>query len=127
MTSEYLSRRSFLKIRELAGDSSPPAIAAEVGLSVETVVAVIEGRRQPSRIVVDDDHPLRDEMLTAQRCAGCGALVFTWPCLGCAMAEGHVPLPPQRLSGAGLKYKRQRALVAAQQRSRSPTHLADVA
>jgi hypothetical protein len=118
MTSEYLSRRSFLKIRELATDFAVHAIAGEVGVSPDCVTEVISGERQPSRIVVDDDHPLRDEMLEARRCHGCGALVFTWPCLACAMQSGSAAATP-RISGRDLKYKRSRT--SARSRARSPT------
>ena len=119
MTSEYLSRRSLLRIRELATELPVSAIAAEVGVSPDCVVEVISGRRHhPSRIVVDDDHPLRDEMLTARRCHGCGALVFTWPCLACAMQAGNCAAA-QRISGLDLKRKRSRA--AARRHARSPT------
>lgn len=107
MSHEYLSRRSFLTIRELAEEKSVAEIAQSLCLTQATVVAVLEGRLLPSRIVVDDDDPLREEMLTARRCQGCGALVFRWPCLACAMAAGKQP--PKRLSGSAVKRKRQRA------------------
>lgn len=108
MNPEYLPRRSFLKIRELAGEMPIDEIAAMVKLSTQTVAEVIAGRRQPSRIAVDDDHPLHDEMLTATRCAGCGALVFTWPCLGCQMSGLAPRSAESRIAGEPLKYKRQR-------------------
>ena len=117
MTSEYLSRRSFLRIRELATEMTPGRIAAEVGVSPDCVIQVISGERQPSRVVVDEDHPLRDEILTASRCRGCGALVFAWPCLACAMHSGSHAATP-RISGRDLKYKRSRT---ARRHARSPT------
>ena len=104
MSPDYLDRRSYLKIRELAGEMPVVEIAAIVKISTQTVVEVIAGTRQPSRIVVDDDHPLREEMLTATRCTGCGALVFARPCLGCQMAE-RKPLPAQRIRGKHLRDK----------------------
>lgn len=108
MNPEYLPRRSFLKIRELAGEMPTDEIAAVVKLSPQTVADVIAGRRQPSRIAVDDDHPLRDEMLTAKRCLGCGAMVFTWPCLGCQMSGAAPRSAAAPIAGESLKYKRQR-------------------
>lgn len=120
MTSEYLSRRSFLIIRDAAEETEPVELAARLGLAVETVLEVLAGKRRPSRIVVDDDHPLRDEMLIARRCKGCGALVFTWPCLACDIASGASRATQQRVTGVGLKDKRRRTKAAARRRTPLP-------
>lgn len=106
VTVEYLPRRLYLRIRELAGEMTPLQIAEVVPLSLITIEGVLAGKLQPSRIVVDDDHPLREEMLTATRCDGCGARVFRWPCLACQL---RVPAGErgvaERLAGKGLRQK----------------------
>jgi hypothetical protein len=111
MSLEYVSRRKFLLVRErLAQQVALAEIAAETGLSTATVVAISEGRIGPSRIAVDDDHPLRDEMLRAKRCPGCGGLVFIWPCLACQITGAITPVPAsqKRTNREPAKYKRNR-------------------
>jgi len=106
---EYLPRKLYLRVRELLADASPyAAIAAETGLSEATVAAIANGSRQPSRIAVDDDHPLRDEMLSARRCPGCGALVFRWPCLACQIAASSTRSPKPQTSARRLPRPRTR-------------------
>jgi hypothetical protein len=116
---EYLSRPVFLAVREqLAAGVKIAQIAADTGLATATIEGIEAGRVGPSRIVVDDDHPLRDEMLSATRCAGCGALVFAWPCLACQMAAGG-PLAGDRVSGLAAKAKRRRVRARARRRKRA--------
>jgi hypothetical protein len=111
MSHEYLSRHKFLRAREMAAENAPlEAIAAELGLCLKLVEAILQDQAQPSRIVVDDDQPLREEILTSSRCPGCGALVYAWPCLACQMA-GQISPPPAagpRVRGANLKQKLRR-------------------
>jgi hypothetical protein len=119
MLAPYLCRRDFLRIRELLADNvSAAEIAAETSLPAETIADIAAERIGPSRIAVEDDHPLREEMLTAKRCSGCGALVFAWPCLGCAMA-GQKPQPQKvaRMGGTQLKAKQRRLRVADRNRA----------
>jgi hypothetical protein len=111
MSDEYLSRHKFLRAREMAAENAAPElIAAQLGLDLAQVQAILQDRLQPSRIVVDDDEPLREEILTSQRCEGCGALVYVWPCLACQMAGVISPPPPstKRVRGENLKQKLRR-------------------
>ena len=111
MSSEYVSRTLFLLVRErLTEPVTASEIATETGLSTATVVAIAAGRIRPSRIAVDDDHPLRDQMLNAKRCPGCGSLVFVWPCLACQITGeiAPVPAPRKRTNREPAKYKRNR-------------------
>lgn len=111
MAAEYLTRRDYLQVRDRLAVGDPrEQIAEELALAPATVAAIASGELLPSRIVVDDDHPLREEMLTATRCAGCGALVFTWPCLACQLAARRKPggVKKQRLQGESLKNKLRR-------------------
>ncbi len=115
--AEYVSRRVWLLVRERLADGLPhDFIALEVGLSTGTIAGIAAERIRPSRIVVEEDDPLREEMLTAKRCPGCGALVFTWPCLACQMAaaaklpvkKAKKPRAVKRIGGRALKSKLRR-------------------
>ena len=111
MSSEYVSRPQFLHVRQrLADQATAPEIAAETGLATTTVVAIAAGQIGPSRIAVDDDHPLREQMLSAKRCPGCGGLVFTWPCLACQLTGAIAPVTAakKRTNREPAKYKRNR-------------------
>ena len=111
MSSEYVSRPQFLHVRQrLADQATAFEITAETGLSATTVAAIAAGRIGPSRIAVDDDHPLREQMLSAKRCPGCGGLVFVWPCLACQITGAIAPVaaPQKRTNREPAKYKRNR-------------------
>ncbi len=111
MSSEYVSRRRFLHVRERLADQIPlTRIAAETGLSETTIAGIAAGQVSPSRIAVDDDHPLREQMLSARRCPGCGGLVFSWPCLACQITGAVAPVAaqPARKNRTLAKYKRNR-------------------
>lgn len=117
MSSEYVSRPQFLHVRQrLAEQATASEIAVETGLSATTVAAIAAERIRPSRIAVADDHPLRDQMLNAKRCPGCGGLVFVWPCLACQITGAIAPTaaPKKRTNREPAKYKRNRL----QQRAR---------
>ncbi len=108
MNDEYLPRRMYLRVRELLAEKcSTHQVALLVPLSPATIDQIAADQILPSRIVVEEDDPQRDEALTAQRCAGCGALVYAWPCLGCQMTRGETVSRP-RVGGLRLKYKQRR-------------------
>lgn len=110
MSTSPLSRRDFLRVRELLAENIPRnAIAAKVELPVETVNDIAAGRAKPSRIIVDPDDPQHEAALNSQRCPGCGGMIYRWPCLGCQIAAQRLA-PPQthRLGGERLKEKRRR-------------------
>jgi hypothetical protein len=113
MSPTHLSRRLWLEVRDrLAVLESPEAVAAATQLPLDTIAAIASGQLLPSRIVVDDHDPERDEILQATRCRGCGGLVYVWPCLACQL-EGPAAKSPAdhdqpRLSGLALKHKRRR-------------------
>jgi hypothetical protein len=89
-------------------------------LTANTIAAIQADRIQPSRIVVEDDDPLREEMLTARRCHGCGALVFHWPCLACQLAAGGPTTKSQRLTLDQSLEKLRRARTAQRGRQSAP-------
>lgn len=110
MSTSHLSRRDFLRVRELLAENLPPNdIATRVALPVETVNDIAAGRAKPSRIIVDRDDPQHEAVVNSQRCPGCGGMVYRWPCLGCQIAAQRLA-PPQthRISGERLKDKRRR-------------------
>jgi len=84
MTAEHISRRAFLKARELLAIRRPiEEISLETGLSLGAIRDIDADRVQPSRLIVEDDDPMREEVLKSRRCPGCGAMVYHWPCLAC--------------------------------------------
>jgi hypothetical protein len=111
MPTTYLPRRIWLRVRELlAAQTALETIAEVTQLSPSTIAAIASGELQPSRIVVDDHDPNREEILKAQRCHGCGALVYVWPCLGCQMSLAVAEPEPvvRQVRGLGLKRKHKR-------------------
>jgi hypothetical protein len=66
-------------------------IARELDLSVGTVSRIAGERRFQAETISEADLPEDDgppDYLAAnlRRCAGCGAMVYVWPCLACRMA-----------------------------------------
>lgn len=111
MSHAYLSRHKWLQVRELLDQQQTLAAIAEVTqLSPSTIAAIASGELQPSRIVVDDLDPNREEILKAKRCVGCGALVYIWPCLACQMSTAVAAPKPVagHVRGLALKHKRRR-------------------
>jgi hypothetical protein len=95
----------------MIAQQQPLEIIAEITqLSPSTIADIGSGELQPSRIVVDDHDPNREEILKAQRCRGCGALVYVWPCLACQMCTAVAEPEPVagRVRGLALKHKRRR-------------------
>jgi hypothetical protein len=109
MTPEYVSRWAFLKARELlALDRLPAEIAAELKLLPATVVAIAAGDLTHSHLVIEEDDPLREEMLTARRCPECGGMVYVWPCLVCQMRNLPQPSRAAKNKVRDLKQKHRR-------------------
>jgi hypothetical protein len=107
MSTPYLSRLAWLRVRELAANFAPvEQISLETALDPATVEGILAGRIQPNRIVVEDDDPLREEALTARRCRGCGGLIYVWPCLACSLSCPAGPDP----SSAKCRETRKRKL-----------------
>lgn len=96
MSSSSISRRVVLRVRELLEEEQPPAgIALLLGLPLATIEGIAAGRIQPSRLLIEHDDPQRDAMARAERCPGCGGMVYLWPCLACQLAgERAVPSAP---------------------------------
>jgi len=57
-------------------------IARELALSPVTVCRIANGTRRACDI---EDDPFAELKLAAQRCPGCGGLVYQWPCRTCAL------------------------------------------
>lgn len=104
MSSPAVSRRLFLRVRELLeSEQSQTSIANLLALPLATIAGIAAGRIQPSRLIIEHDDPQRDAMSRAERCPGCGGMVYLWPCLACQLAcqagtcSEPLPVPsPQR-------------------------------
>src|SRR5687768_5518648 len=100
MNAEYVSRWAFLKARELLALAQPVVdIAAQLKLLPATIEAIAAGELTHSHLVIEEDEPERDAMLTSRRCAGCGGMVYVWPCLTCQLRAAPASAPRRTLRG----------------------------
>jgi len=98
--------------RALAAGTRHAEIARALGLSVWTVNRIADlARRQPeprqvSELPEDelpyDDAPPEYVPLNLRRCAGCGAMVYLWPCIACKLATATRGV---RVQGSGFRVR----------------------
>ena len=91
--SSKLTMEQFQTVRRMLGEGERQVeIARELELSVWTVTRIAnEPEWQRDDLTEDelpeDNGPVDYESRAMRRCAGCGAMVYRWPCLACLMAE----------------------------------------
>jgi hypothetical protein len=57
-------------------------IARRIQISPLTVYRIVHGQWHP---VNEREDPHWEQKLRAERCPGCGGLVYQWPCLACEL------------------------------------------
>ena len=74
-------------------------ISRRTGLSRRTVARIAaQGRRQLTAADIHDDRPAGFEAECLNRCRGCGARIYLWPCLQCELrARGEAREETRRL------------------------------
>ena len=90
---------NFARVSELAAAGhSRRWIARRLRIDRETVAKLLRQThenpaeiRLPSNLPAPDDTPPGFDPANLRRCAGCGALVYLWPCLACCLAEEIAP------------------------------------
>jgi hypothetical protein len=77
----------------LAAGTTYFQISRRTGLSTRTIARIAAaGRRQLTSGDIHDDRPAGFDSECLNRCRGCGASIYLWPCLQCelrAKAEGR--------------------------------------
>lgn len=78
-------------------------ISRRTGLSSRTVARIAaQGRRQLTAADIHDDRPAGFEADCLNRCRGCGARIYLWPCLQCELrARGEAREETRRLLQQG--------------------------
>jgi CENP-B N-terminal DNA-binding domain len=67
-------------------------IARRFNISLLTVHRILRGQWHP---VDEREDPHWEEKLRAERCPGCGGLVYQWPCLACELQARKHCAPPE--------------------------------
>lgn len=72
-------------------------IARELDLSVSTIARIADDRRRGRELTTGDQLPEDDAppdyvARNLQRCPGCGAMVYLWPCLACRLSTTARPV-----------------------------------
>jgi hypothetical protein len=78
-------------------------ITRRTGLSRRTIARIAaQGRRQLTAADIHDDRPAGFEAECLNRCRGCGARIYLWPCLQCELrARGDAREETRRLIKQG--------------------------
>jgi hypothetical protein len=70
----------------LAAGCSYTQIYRRTGLSRRTIARIAaQGRRELTAADIHDDRPAGFDQDCLNRCRGCGARVYLWPCLQCEL------------------------------------------
>lgn len=85
---------NFARIADLAAQGhSQRWIARRLGIDRDSVAQILrETQRKPLEVIFPSDLPKPEDdppgfdPANIRRCAGCGALVYLWPCLACWLA-----------------------------------------
>ena len=86
----------------LAAGLSQVQISRRTGLSRRTVARIAhQGRRQLTAADIHDDRPAGFDRQCLDRCRGCGARIYLWPCLVCEVrGKAQAREEVRRLVGA---------------------------
>lgn len=91
----------------LAAGLTQLQISRRTGLSRRTIGRIAaQGRRQLTAADIHDDRPAGFEAECLNRCRGCGARIYLWPCLQCeARAKAEEREETRRLvrQGTGVR------------------------
>lgn len=86
MSSPVLPQKAERVRMLLAAGVTHSQIARRTGLSRRTVARIAaRGRRLLTAADIHDDRPAGFEEQCLNRCRGCGATVYLWPCLQCEL------------------------------------------
>ncbi len=70
----------------LAAGCSHTQITRRTGLSRRTIARIAKaGRRKLVAKDISDEHPAGFEAECLNRCRGCGARIYLWPCMQCEL------------------------------------------
>ena len=85
----------------LAAGCSHSQIARRTGFSRRTIGRIAaEGRRKLTAADIHDDRPAGFDRECLNRCQGCGARIYLWPCLQCELrARGEARDEVRKASG----------------------------
>src|SRR4051812_4658004 len=70
----------------LAAGNTHSQVARRTGLSTRTIARIAAGgRRQLTAEDIHDDRPAGFDGECLNRCRGCGASIYLWPCMQCEL------------------------------------------